>query len=42
MQRIIVNLGDGRLLDNPAHIHHGDDVAGKLDYGQVVRDKQVR
>lgn len=41
MHGIIVNLGDGRLLDKPAHIHYGDDVAGKLDDGEVVRDEQV-
>ena len=41
MKRIIVKLGDGGLLDNPAHIHHGDDVAGKLDDGKVVRNEQV-
>jgi len=41
MQRIIVKLANGGLLDNPAHIHHGDNVAGKLDNGEVVCNEQI-
>ena len=41
MKGIIVKLGDGGLLDDFAHIHHGDDVAGELDDGEVVRNEQV-
>jgi hypothetical protein len=41
MQGIIVKPANGGLLDNPAHIHHGDDVAGELDDGEVMCDEQV-
>ena len=42
MKRIIIKLSYGRLLDDFAHIHHGHDIAGKLDDGKVVRDEQIR
>ena len=42
MKRIIIKLAYGRLLDNSAHIHHGHDIAGKLDNGKVMRDEQIR
>jgi hypothetical protein len=42
MKRIIVKLACGGLLDDSAHIHHGHGIAGKLDNGKVVGDKQIR
>jgi hypothetical protein len=33
-----VDLGHGRLLDNPAQIHHGDPVRDVLNHPQVMGD----
>ena len=42
MKRIIVKFACGGLLDNSAHIHYGDGIAGELDDGKVMGDKQIR
>ena len=41
MKRIIVKLACGGLLYDSAHIHHSDGIAGELDDGKVVGDKQI-
>ena len=42
MKRIIVKLVCGCLLDDSAHIHYGNGIAGKLNDSQVMSDKQIR
>ena len=42
MLRVGVKLPAGRLLDDPAQVHHRHLIGEVLDHRQVVRDEQVR
>jgi len=41
MQRIFENFPPVRILDNPAQIHHRDEITDMLHDGKVVSDKKI-